>query len=41
MEHYGHSLHITIGSTNNLKITTPIDFALFKALKEEKFDETN
>lgn len=36
MEHYKYELHVTIGPTHNLKITTPIDFSLFKTIKEEE-----
>ena len=32
MRHYGHSLHTVLGSSSNIKITTPSDFYIFRAL---------
>lgn len=32
MKHYGYDLYTVIGPVNNIKITTPIDFYIFKAL---------
>lgn len=32
MKHYGHELYTVNGPVNNIKITTPIDFYIFKAL---------
>lgn len=34
MSYYGHKLHIVEGPSENIKITTPIDFYMFKAIKE-------
>lgn len=34
MQHYGCILHKIIGPVENIKITTPIDFYLFKTLVE-------
>lgn len=31
MRHYGHELHVVEGSQNNIKITTPSDFYIFRA----------
>ena len=38
MSYYGHHLHTIIGPVENIKITTPIDFILFKALIEADKD---
>ena len=32
MNHYGHRLHTIIGPTENIKITTPTDFFMFRAI---------
>lgn len=32
MKHYGHDLYTVSGPVNNIKITSPIDFYIFKAL---------
>ncbi len=34
MNHYGYKLSTTIGSMENIKITTPTDFFIFRALSE-------
>ena len=34
MSYYGYKLHIIEGPNENIKITTPIDFYMFKAIKE-------
>ncbi len=34
MSHYGFQLHTTECSANNIKITTPVDYYLFKALND-------
>lgn len=34
MANYGYKLHIVEGPSENIKITTPIDFFMFKAIKE-------
>lgn len=39
MAHYGHKLHIVEGPVNNIKITTPIDYFIFKAILDEKESE--
>ena len=36
MKHYGYTLHIVEGSRDNIKITTPTDFYIFRALVEAK-----
>ena len=36
MSHYGHKLHTVIGKSENIKITTPDDYYIFKALLEAK-----
>lgn len=36
MRHYGHSLYTVEGPTENIKITTPSDFYLFRALLDAK-----
>ena len=32
MRHYGHKLYAVEGRTENIKITTPIDYYIFKAI---------
>lgn len=32
MQHYGFKLHTVRGNTNNIKVTTPTDFYIFKAI---------
>lgn len=39
MTHYGHKLHYIDGPVNNIKITTPIDYFIFKAILDEKENE--
>lgn len=39
MMHYGHKLYTVEGSTDNIKITTPTDFFIFKALIEAQKSE--
>ena len=34
MSHYGHSLTLTEGPSENIKITTPSDFFMFRAITE-------
>lgn len=34
MSHYGHTLHTIIGPIENIKITTPTDFFVFRAMVE-------
>lgn len=36
MTHYGHSLHTVEGSVENLKITTPADFYIFRAILDAR-----
>jgi 2-C-methyl-D-erythritol 4-phosphate cytidylyltransferase len=36
MQHYGYSLHTVQGSYDNIKITTPSDFYIFRALYEAR-----
>jgi len=33
-QHYGMKLHMVLGSYNNIKITTPMDYYIFRALYE-------
>ena len=39
MDHYGYSLATVIGPVENIKITTPMDFFLFKAIVQMKDGE--
>ena len=32
--HYGHKLYTVIGSNQNIKITTPADFFMFRAIMD-------
>jgi 2-C-methyl-D-erythritol 4-phosphate cytidylyltransferase len=36
MRHYGYTLHTVLGSYDNIKITTPSDFYIFRALYEAR-----
>ncbi len=36
MSHYGHKLHLVDGPIENIKITTPSDFYIFRAINEVK-----
>ena len=36
MNHYGYELHTIIGTVENIKITTPADYFMFKAIIEAK-----
>lgn len=36
MMHYGHTLHIIDGPAENIKITSPVDFYVFRALYEAR-----
>ena len=36
MNYYGHKLNTIIGPMENIKITTPIDFFIFRAMVQEK-----
>lgn len=36
LKHYGHDLHTVMGSAENIKITNPGDFYMFRALYEAK-----
>lgn len=36
MSHYGHKLHQVIGNSDNLKVTTAIDFYMFKAVLDAR-----
>lgn len=40
MKHYGTILHTVEGPVENIKITTPMDYILFKAMYEAKKDGT-
>lgn len=39
MHHYGFDLHRIIGPTENIKITTPTDFYIFRAIVEKRENE--
>lgn len=36
MQHYGYKLHIVQGSVENIKITTPGDFYIFRAIEDAR-----
>ena len=36
MQHYGYPLHSVEGPSENIKITTPVDFYVFRALIDAK-----
>ena len=36
MRHYGHELHTIIGSMENIKITTPADYFMFRSIIEAR-----
>jgi len=36
MNHYGYKLHTVIGTSENIKITTPADYFMFKAIIEAR-----
>ena len=36
MIHYGRKLHLVAGPAENIKITTPSDFYIFKAIREAR-----
>jgi 2-C-methyl-D-erythritol 4-phosphate cytidylyltransferase len=36
MHYYGHTLHTVIGKSENIKITTPSDYYIFRALLEAR-----
>lgn len=38
MKHYGHVLHWVLGPDSNIKITTPTDFYLFRAICDARED---
>lgn len=39
MQHYGHHIHTVTCSSENLKITTPMDYFLFKAILDARENE--
>ncbi|MBP5810097.1 IspD/TarI family cytidylyltransferase [Lactiplantibacillus argentoratensis] len=39
MMHYGYELYTVEGTTNNIKVTTPIDFYIFKAILDAESNE--
>lgn len=39
MDHYGHRLHSIIGPMENIKITTPMDYFVFKAIVQARENE--
>ena len=36
MHHYGHEIHMTLGTMDNIKITTPADYFMFRAILEAR-----
>ena len=36
MKHYGHSIHTVPGPVENIKITTPLDYYLFRAIMDAR-----
>jgi 2-C-methyl-D-erythritol 4-phosphate cytidylyltransferase len=36
MNHYGYELHTIMGTAENIKITTPADYFMFKAIIEAR-----
>lgn len=36
MKHYGHHLHVVEGPIENIKITTPLDFYIFRAILDAR-----
>ena len=36
MNHYGHPIHTILGTMENIKITTPADFFMFRAIMEAR-----
>ena len=41
MSHYGYKLGTIIGPMENIKITTPTDFFVFRAMVKVHEDQTN
>ncbi|NLR09052.1 MULTISPECIES: 2-C-methyl-D-erythritol 4-phosphate cytidylyltransferase [Lactobacillaceae] len=39
MQTYGCELHTVLGKTNNIKVTTPVDFYIFKAIMDARMNE--
>ncbi|MDG2978942.1 IspD/TarI family cytidylyltransferase [Latilactobacillus curvatus] len=39
MEHYGYDLYTVEGSTKNIKVTTPMDYYIFKAILDAQNNE--
>lgn len=39
MKHFGHILHTVLGPSNNIKVTTPLDYFMFKAMLDAKESE--
>ena len=39
MQHYGYKMHTVEGPMNNIKITTPMDYYMFKAMLDAKENE--
>ena len=39
MQHYGFKIHTVLGSNENIKITTPMDYYLFKAILDARENE--
>ena len=39
MQYYGYSLFTVLGKSENIKITTPTDFYIFRAIADAKENE--
>ncbi len=39
MKYFGYTMHTVLGPANNIKITTPMDFYMFKAMLDAKENE--
>lgn len=39
MKYFGHTMHTVLGPVNNIKVTTPMDFYMFKAMLDAKENE--
>lgn len=39
MQYYGHKLYMVVGETNNIKVTTPTDFYIFRAILDAQENE--
>lgn len=39
MQYFGYKMHVVLGPSDNIKITTPMDFYMFKAILDAKENE--